>query len=111
MKNERGVDIRDALSARHAAAATIAATLEPEDQARADFYALLARLYADAPDAPLLAAIAAADAARADDGESAKATALAAAWEALRAASAVDGSRSGGARSTRRSSSASAGAR
>ncbi len=34
--------------------------LEPEDQARADFYALLARLFAAAPDAALLAAIAAA---------------------------------------------------
>ena len=32
--------------------------LAPEDQARADFYALLARLYADPPDAALLAAIA-----------------------------------------------------
>ena len=32
--------------------------LEPEDQARADFYALLARLYARAPDAALLAALA-----------------------------------------------------
>ena len=33
----------------------------PEDEARANFYALLARLYADAPDAALLRAIAAAD--------------------------------------------------
>ena len=32
--------------------------LEPEDQARADFYALLARLYSAAPDASLLAAYA-----------------------------------------------------
>ena len=32
--------------------------LEPEDQARADFYALLARLYASAPDEALLRAIA-----------------------------------------------------
>src|ERR1700740_1995643 len=32
-----------------------------EDQARANFYALLSRLYADAPDAALLRAIAAAD--------------------------------------------------
>ena len=32
--------------------------LEPEDQARADFYALLARLFTDAPDAALLAGIA-----------------------------------------------------
>ena len=29
--------------------------LQPEDQARAEFYALLARLFAGAPDAPLLA--------------------------------------------------------
>ena len=32
--------------------------LAPEDQARADYYALLSRLYADAPDAALLRAIA-----------------------------------------------------
>ena len=32
--------------------------LAPEDQARADFYALLARLFADPLDAALLAAIA-----------------------------------------------------
>jgi TorA maturation chaperone TorD len=32
--------------------------LAPEDQARADYYALLSRLYADAPDAPLMRAIA-----------------------------------------------------
>jgi TorA maturation chaperone TorD len=32
--------------------------LTPEDRARADYYALLARLYADAPDASLLRAIA-----------------------------------------------------
>jgi TorA maturation chaperone TorD len=35
-----------------------AAAVSAEDRARADFYALLARLYADAPDAALLAAIA-----------------------------------------------------
>ena len=35
-------------------------TSAPEDQARADFYALLSRLYRAAPDAALLAAIAAA---------------------------------------------------
>jgi TorA maturation chaperone TorD len=34
--------------------------VSPEDQARADFYALLARLFADAPDANLLAMIASA---------------------------------------------------
>ena len=32
--------------------------LPPEDEARADFYALLGRLFADPPDAGLLAAIA-----------------------------------------------------
>jgi TorA maturation chaperone TorD len=64
--------------------------LAPEDRARADFYALLARLYADAPDAALLAAIAAApalaggEAATEGDGTET----LGAAWDALRAASA-----------------------
>ena len=36
----------------------IAQPIAPEDQARSDFYALLARLFADGPDAALLAAIA-----------------------------------------------------
>jgi len=62
--------------------------IEPEDQARADFYALLARLYRQAPDAALLAAIAAADelqvAPGAEHGE-----ALARAWRDLIAASSV----------------------
>jgi TorA maturation chaperone TorD len=40
--------------------------VEPEDQVRADLYGLLARLYADAPDVRLLAALAAAP--RMDDG-------------------------------------------
>ncbi len=65
----------------------------PEDAARAAFYALLARLFTTGPDAPLLAAIAGAEPltvaapsdAAADDG----AQGLAAAWDALRAASAV----------------------
>ena len=35
--------------------------LEPEDEARAQFYALLARLYSAGPDAPLLAAIGGSD--------------------------------------------------
>ena len=61
-------------------------SVAPEDQARADFYALLARLYTAAPDAALLAAIAAsgelsADA-QSDDGR-----ALADAWQKLVAAS------------------------
>ena len=68
--------------------------LAPEDQARADFYALLARLFAAAPDAALLAAIAAAaplapdargGSGRADDD----AKTIAQAWDSLRAASAV----------------------
>jgi len=68
--------------------------LEPEDQARADFYALLARLFAAAPDAALLAAIAAAaplepvapsGSGRADDD----AKTIADAWYSLRTASAV----------------------
>lgn len=69
----------------------------PEDGARAAFYALLARLFTTGPDAALLAAIAAAAPLSvatstgeggddtADDG----AQGLAAAWEALRAASAA----------------------
>ena len=36
-------------------------SIEPEDQARADFDALLARLYAAEPDAALLRSIASAD--------------------------------------------------
>lgn len=74
------------------AAITLHHRIEPEDQARADFYALLSRLYAAGPDAALLAAIAAApplDAASdaGDDGDSG--TRFAAAWDRLRAASAV----------------------
>jgi TorA maturation chaperone TorD len=62
--------------------------LEPEDQARADFYALLARLYADAPDAPLLRAIAAAPGLdEPTDGGGGGTDALPAAWQMLRAAS------------------------
>jgi len=74
------------------AAVTLDRLLPPEDQARADFYALLARLFADAPDAALLAAIAHAaplgvdtDIGGADDA----APSLPAAWDALRAASAA----------------------
>jgi len=54
--------------------------LTPEDRGRSEFYALLARLYADAPDARLLHAIAAADTLEAD-------TAFASAWNRLVAAS------------------------
>ncbi|MEP7181217.1 MAG: molecular chaperone TorD family protein [Betaproteobacteria bacterium] len=66
--------------------------IEPEDQARADFYALLARLFAAAPDAALLAAIAGAAplavATRIDEAGDA-AVGLARAWDRLRAASAA----------------------
>jgi TorA maturation chaperone TorD len=74
------------------AAITLHHRLPPEDQARADFYALLARLYADAPDAALLAAIAAAPPlapATLTDETAASAGGLAAAWDAVRAASAA----------------------
>jgi len=66
--------------------------LAPEDQARADFYALLSRLYAEAPDAPLLAAIAAApplDSGEVVDYDNGTAPNLPEAWDALRAASAA----------------------
>ena len=72
------------------AAITLHHRLEPEDQARADFYALLARLYAGPPDAALLRAIAAAPplgaVAHIDDAGDA-AAGLPAAWDLLRAAS------------------------
>ena len=71
-----------------AAPLVFAATIDPEDRARADFYALLARLYHDAPDAALLAAIAHADEVTTDNGDSA-AQKLAQAWHALIAASAA----------------------
>jgi TorA maturation chaperone TorD len=78
------------MSAMSDAAATVRRALEPEDQARAEFYALFARLFADAPDASLLRAIAdappLAPAARADDGGG---NGLAGAWDDLRAASAA----------------------
>ncbi len=59
-----------------------------EDQARADFYALLARLYGGAPDGPLLAALAAADELPVE-GSDAAARDLASAWRALTTASAA----------------------
>lgn len=59
----------------------------PEDQARADFYALLSRLFAAAPDAALLATIAGAQPLQvAEDSEAA--AELARSWRALVAASA-----------------------
>jgi TorA maturation chaperone TorD len=63
-------------------------SVAPEDQARADFYALLARLYASAPDAALLSSIAACDEIAAD-AESEEGRALADAWRTLIAASAA----------------------
>jgi len=66
--------------------------LDPEDQARADFYALTARLFAGAPDTALLAGIARAPSLEPEASPSAEVDAgseLAAAWNALRAASAA----------------------
>jgi TorA maturation chaperone TorD len=80
-------------STAHVAGVTIHHRLDPEDAARADFYALLARLFADAPDATLLHAIATAPAlgaVAAEDTEPAADEALLslpAAWDKLRAAS------------------------
>jgi TorA maturation chaperone TorD len=59
-----------------------------EDEARANFYALLARLYADAPDAALLRAIAAADELPVIASDDA-AKDLATSWRTLIAASAA----------------------
>lgn len=70
------------------AAVVFASVLAPEDQARADFYALLARLYAAAPDAALLQAIAAADELHVDQGSS-EGEELAQGWRTLIAASSV----------------------
>jgi len=61
--------------------------LAPEDQARADFYALLSRLFARAPDAALLTTIAGAPLLGQHGADDASA-ALAASWAALVAASA-----------------------
>ncbi len=68
--------------------------LDPEDHARADFYALLARLFAAAPDAALLAAIAAAaplapDAPGGTGRAESDTKTIGKAWDSLRAASAV----------------------
>lgn len=69
-----------------AAATPVAAPrpLAPEESGRADFYALLARLFAAAPDARLLQALAIAPALEGDTDRD-----LAAAWSALIAASAA----------------------
>src|SRR5215831_6590712 len=58
----------------------------PEDQVRADFYALLSRLYAAAPDAALLRTIADAGELHAADGQDPNAG-LASAWRMLGQAS------------------------
>src|SRR5215470_6512564 len=63
-------------------------TLEPEDQARADFYALLARLYSAAPDAKLLAAIATGPEV-ATEGHDSRGADFAGAWRALASTSAA----------------------
>jgi TorA maturation chaperone TorD len=62
--------------------------LSPEDRARADFYALLSRLFAAAPDAALLEAIATAPSLPSPTfTEPGAAAELAPAWDALREAS------------------------
>ena len=63
----------------HVAPIAFRHTLDPEDQARADLYAVLARLYADPPDESFLKTLAAAERlpSRADDNR------LAAAWNRL----------------------------
>jgi len=73
------------------AAISLQRALPPEDQARSEFYALLARLFADAPDASLLAAIAAAPALApsSHDGDGGPGDGLAQTWGELRSASAV----------------------
>ncbi len=68
-----------------AAALTLHHRLEPEDRARADFYALLSRLYAAAPDAALLASVGTADVLP----QMSEAVALPLAWNRLVAASQV----------------------
>lgn len=70
------------------AAVVFARAIDPEDQARADFYALLARLYAAAPDVALLQAIAGADELHVEEG-SVEGETLAQAWQTLMAASSV----------------------
>ena len=68
--------------------ATLPESAQPvfeEDQARADLYALIARLFYAGPDAKLLAAIAGADEIAGED----ETTSLAVAWKALGAAAAA----------------------
>lgn len=63
-------------------------TLPPEEAARADFYALLARLYYDAPDAALLAALAGAEEIVAEES-SGEGAGFALAWRDLTLAAAA----------------------
>jgi TorA maturation chaperone TorD len=70
----------------NAAAATLQTPqVAPEDQARADFYALLARLFYAGPDAKLMAAVAGADELVAEGGDAK----VAEAWRDLVAAAAA----------------------
>jgi TorA maturation chaperone TorD len=62
---------------------SVARPLDPEDRARADIYAVLARLYADAPDAALLRALGGAERMAGDDNG------IAGAWNRLLDASAA----------------------
>ena len=75
-------EVRSSTATHAASRVAIPHPLTPEDRGRADFYALLARLYADAPDRPLLQAIAQAPAL---DGNAP----IAASWQRLTAASGV----------------------
>ncbi len=61
----------------------------PEEAARANFYALLARFFYDAPDAALLSALAGADEIVAEDGSSDEGAGLALAWRDLTLAAAA----------------------
>jgi len=61
----------------------------PEEAARANFYALLARLFYDAPDAALLSALAGADEIVAEDASSDEGAGFALAWRDLTLAAAA----------------------
>lgn len=74
-------------SGMQAAPVVLTHVIAPEDQARADLYALLSRLYCAAPDAALLAAIASADELAVSGPEIE--SRLARDWAALTATSAV----------------------
>lgn len=78
--------------ALHDASAGLGHPLMPEDRARADLYALLARLYAAGPDRALLDALAQAPAMGVPtlvDAPDSKAALFGSAWDTLRAASSV----------------------